>query len=113
MVAGRNVWWSVVAAPAFVAMLVSSGIPVASLIPPAHTVALLVIIPIVIGTFGTRLRESVALSPPSRSHRRAATVDVNRLRRGGESSGGSTPSPDQTGLRLRLSPLELPDGLAG
>ena len=107
---GRGTLWFVVAAVSLVFMLVTSGVPLADLVPPLHTLFLLLSIPLAVGTVGALVRTHPATTVPA-GQRRAEAVMTPRPRRS-EVSGSSNPSPDQARLTLRLAPLELPDSLA-
>ena len=106
---GRGTLWFVVAAVSLVFMLVTSGVPLADLVPPLHTLFLLLSIPVAVGTVGALVRTHPATTVPAAQRRAEA---VNTRPRRSEVSGSSNPSPDQARLTLRLAPLELPDSLA-
>jgi hypothetical protein len=91
--------------------IVASGVPLADVTPPLHTIVLLFSIPMAVGTVGALVRTHRATTVPA-GQRRAEAVMTPRPRRSGV-SGSSNPSPDQARLMLRLDPLELPDALAG
>jgi hypothetical protein len=106
----RSTLLFVVVAAMMVVHLVANDIPVSYVIPPGQTLVLLVVIPLIVGTFAADVRmRAVALVSTAR--RRAEAATAPRPRRG-ETSGSSNPSIDQAGDATRRSPLELSDSLA-